>query len=243
MTLQNFINTSNLLRKSEIEKTALLAYYNFKKLEVMEFGLQEIKDWLHDLNLPAPNLSRLQKNITKSNKFIKGSKPKTYKLHANQIVLFDKEYPEISDQNEEVVCIGTLLSSQIYEDTINTVESLAKQINASYENNIFDGCAVLMRRLLELLLILSYEKFGIQNEIKDANNDYFLLNGIANNAKTNTVLSLSRNTKFEIHKYKKLGNYSAHKLYYNCTKQDIDNIAFDYRATIEELLYKSGIRK
>ncbi len=120
--------------------------------------------------------------------------------------------------------------------------SLIKQINCSYENNIFDGCAVLMRRLLEILLILSYQEFGIDAAIKDASGNYKMLNPIIDNAVNNTSLGLSRNTKEHLDTFRKLGNFSAHKIYYNAKKKSIDQVMLDYRATIEELLYKSKLR-
>lgn len=43
--------------------------------------------------------------------------------------------------------------------------------------------------------------------------------------------------------FKDLGNYSAHKIWYNCTKGDIEQNALKYRTIIEELLYKSGIKQ
>lgn len=94
--------------------------------------------------------------------------------------------------------------------------SLAKQINASYEHNIFDGCAVLMRRLEEVLLILSYEHLGIETAIKDASGNYLLLESIVKNAEGNAKLGLSRNAKPSIETIRKLGNYSAHKVIYTC---------------------------
>ncbi len=43
--------------------------------------------------------------------------------------------------------------------------------------------------------------------------------------------------------FKDLGNYSAHKIWYNCTQQDIKPHILKYRAIIEELMYKSGVKK
>jgi hypothetical protein len=120
---------------------------------------------------------------------------------------------------------------------------LAKQINASYERNIFDGCAVLMRRLVEILMIHSYEHLNIADEIKDSSGNYQMLEAIIDKARSNNKLALSRNSKGCIEEFRKLGNFSAHKVYYNCTRAEIKPVILDYRALIEELLYKSGIRK
>lgn len=242
MKLKDFVVTSNLLAQTELSKIALLAYYYLKKDNIVEFNTANIIEWLVKLNLATPNMSRLQKNIEKSRQFIKGKTPKSFKLHAKELARLETEYPQLNQRDEEVTSTDTIIPEKIFISTRGYIENLTKQINASYENNIFDGCAVLMRRLLEILLIHSYEKLGIASEIKDRSGNYMLLEGIASNAKSNNTLNLSRNTKGSLDDYRKLGNYSAHKIHYNCTRSDIDKVAMEYRATIEELLYKSGIR-
>ena len=136
-----------------------------------------------------------------------------------------------------------MLPKTLYEGTKRQyIENIAKQINASFENNIFDGCAVLMRRLLEILLILTYQNLGIDSQIKDGNGNYHLLDKIISDAVQNPALSLSRTTKPHIEVFRQLGNFSAHRIEYNCRKQYIDEILLEYRAAIEQLLYKSGLK-
>ena len=91
---------------------------------------------------------------------------------------------------------GTILPPVLYEKTRGFIESLAKQINRSYEENIFDGCAVLMRRLEEVaLLIMSYEHSKIELAIKDASGNYVMLERIVTDAANNATLGLGRNTR------------------------------------------------
>lgn len=149
----------------------------------------------------------------------------------------------MTEKTEDIVSDDTILPESLYKGTRGFIEALAKQINASFENNIFDGCAVLMRRLLEVLLILTYEKIGIESEIKQSDGSYMLLNGIVSNATSHKKLGLSRNTKESLEDFRVIGNFSAHKIYYNAKRKDITSISKNYRATIEELLYKSGIIK
>lgn len=123
----------------------------------------------------------------------------------------------------------------------SNVKSLCKQINASYENNLYDCTAVVMRRLLESLLVLCYQNANIESEIMDKNGFYHIsLDKM--NAEQNKTLALSANTRKEMALFKDLGNYSAHKIWYNCTQQDIKPHIFKYRVIIEELMYKAGIK-
>ncbi|MBR6421872.1 hypothetical protein IKS86_04105 [bacterium] len=138
---------------------------------------------------------------------------------------------------------GTILPEELFADLSLNIVSLCKQINASYENNLYDCTAVMMRRLLEVLLILSYQNFGVESEIIEAENHHYLkLDKIIKNAKNNSKLSLSAGTKSDMIIFKDLGNLSAHKIWYHCTRGDIKPNITKYRVIIEELLYKSGMR-
>ena len=146
--------------------------------------------------------------------------------------------------NEDSVTVeqlGTILPDALFSSLPANVQSLCKQINASYENNLFDCTAVIMRRLLESLLVLSYQKAGIESEITNGNY-HVTLDKIIKNAEQNAVLALSSNTKKDMSLFKDLGNYSAHKIWYNCTQGDIKPHVLKYRAIIEELMYKAGLK-
>jgi hypothetical protein len=158
------------------------------------------------------------------------------------VTSLDAQFPQLSERSQEIIDDGTILPEALYGKTRGYIESLAKQINASYEHNIFDGCAVLMRRLEEVLLVLSYEKLGIEASVKDGNGNYLLLEGIVRNAVSNTTLSLSRNSKASVETFRELGNYSAHKITYTCKREYINQEIGEYRALVDELLHKSGLR-
>lgn len=144
----------------------------------------------------------------------------------------------ITIQQEE-----SILPEALFKDLSPNFQSLCKQINASYENNLFDCTAVMMRRLLEGLLVLSYQNYGIESEITAKDHVHHVtLDKIIKKAEQNTTLELSGNTRRELMIFKELGNYSAHKIWYNCTQQDIKPHILKYRVIIEELIYKSGLK-
>lgn len=139
--------------------------------------------------------------------------------------------------------LGTILPDSIFLSLPSNVQSLCKQINASYENNLYDCTAVIMRRLLESLLVLSYQKLGIEPDIMDKSGMHHIsLDKIIKNAEQNATLSLSSNTRKDMALFKELGNYSAHKIWYNCTQGDIKPHILKYRAIIEELFFKAGLK-
>jgi len=243
MNLGKYSKLVDLEAKNELQKCLYVAFYLKATKGVIEFSISDIVAVFEKLHFSKPNLSRLKRNISSSRDFIRGSSAGLYKVHGKTLTKLEKEIPEVSEKSEEIISDDLILPESLFMGTRGFIESLSKQINASYENNLFDGCAVLMRRLLEILLILSYEKQGIESQIKNSDGSYKLLNGIAADAKTNSTLGLSRNTKDNLEKFRLVGNFSAHKIYYTAKRKDISGISQEYRASIEELLYKSGLIK
>lgn len=243
MNLDRFVQSSGILSLTETEKVCYLAFYFLKTKGLGEFSPSDGARWLRDdLRLASPNTSRLNVKLAASTDTVKAGNS-GFRLRHTFISKLEATFPELSEKSQDVTDDGTVLPRVRYEGTRRYIESLAKQINASYEGNIFDGCAVLMRRLVEILLIHSYEKHNIEDEIKDSNGNFRMLEAIIDNAKNNTKLGLSRNSKSSIEIFRVLGNFSAHKIYYNCTRDEIKPVILEFRALIEELLYKSGIRK
>ena len=101
----------------------------------------------------------------------------------------------------------------------------------------------MMRRLLEGLLVLSYQNANIEEEIMDKSGKHHIsLDNIIKNAEQNATLKLSANTRKDMTLFRDLGNYSAHKIWYSCTRGDLEPHLLKFRAIIEELLYKSGTK-
>jgi hypothetical protein len=242
VTLDQFVKASDLLALREIEKVRLLSFFFFKTANNKDFTVADVLSWFSRLSLPAPNRTRLVNALRSSKAFTKGIAEGTWRLHAIELDELQGLYPGLASTSEEVISDDTILPHALYAGTRGFIESLARQINASFEYNIFDGCAVLMRRLLEVLLILSYEHSNIEKSIQDADGNYRMLEAIVADAKSNSVLRLSRNTKSGLDAFRVLGNFSAHKIYFNCRRSDLTRVTAEYRAMIEELLYKAGIR-
>lgn len=146
----------------------------------------------------------------------------------------------MEEPTEEIESFDTIIPSSLYSDTRGYIERLAKQINSSYENNIFDGCAVLMRRLIEVLLILAYNNLEIDDEIRE-NGRFDGMKTLINKSIKNNTLDLSKDSKDCIDRFRELGNFSAHKIHYNCRRTYIQETIPEYRVLVEELLHKADL--
>lgn len=241
MELASFVSSAQLFDKSEVERARLLAYYYLRQDDVEEFNAGQMCGWFTDLSLARPNPTRLKARLTSANGFVRGSAKGTYRLHAKTVLELDNLHSGGFGTRDVVVSAGSVIPDLLLTGAPGYVTRLANQINASYEHAIFDGCAVLMRRLVEVLLIQTYEKLDIAASIQDGNGEYMQLGKIIDNAIGNSVLKLSRSSRKHIGTYRTLGNFSAHKLYYSCSRPDIADTLVEYRALIQELLSKGGL--
>src|SRR5580704_13703212 len=68
-----------------------------------------------------------------------------------------------------------LLPHALVRGTRGYIERVVFQVNGCYEKGWFDGCAVMMRRLMETLIIECFEKHLIANTIKNPKGDFLYL--------------------------------------------------------------------
>ncbi|MFC2011454.1 DUF4145 domain-containing protein, partial [Chloroflexota bacterium] len=136
-----------------------------------------------------------------------------------------------------------VLSQSLFTSTRGYLEKIVYQINTSYENTCYDACSVMIRRLIEILIIETYEHNGIEYKIKNSSGDFLLLEDLINNFLSEKVWNLNPNTKRCLSNTKKLGDLSAHSRRYNTNRNDLEKIINELRVTVEELLYLSGLKQ
>lgn len=207
-----------------------------------DITISEINEYFVDNALPKFNQTYLKNDLRSSKNITKGDRPNSYKPVRKYIDELTDKYPFAIQRSEDIISDDSILPDILINLTRGYIESLGRQINAAYNNNIFDGCAVLMRRLLEILLIHSYEEVGKTSAISE-NDGFKNLSYIINYTLSNKPFKLSKDTNETLDDFRQLGNFSAHRIQYNAKRKDIDNIKLKYRMTIEELLYASNIKK
>ena len=135
-----------------------------------------------------------------------------------------------------------VLPHAMVSGTRGYLEKIVLQINGCYEKGWFDGCAVMMRRLLEILIIECFEAKGLAPKIKDGAGEYYLLARLVQATLGEPSWSLGKETKRALPVLKDSGNRSAHGRRYTAHREDIDHLILDFRITCQELLYLSGLK-
>ena len=141
----------------------------------------------------------------------------------------------------DLACSDDILPFELYRGTRQNIERIGDQINKSFCFGIFDGCLVLMRRLIEMLLILAFKEHGIEAEIRGSDGNFLQLSGIVSKATNNTTLDLSRNAKEYLEIFREKGNLSAHNPFHNARRRDLELVQHKFRHLVEELMYKARI--
>ena len=136
-----------------------------------------------------------------------------------------------------------ILPQAMVRGTRGYIEKVVNQINGCYEKGWFDGCAVMMRRLVETLIIECFEEHKIAHKIKNpVTGDYVYLSDLIDAMVKETTWSLGRNTKQGLPRLKSIGDQSAHSRRFNAFREDIDKRSDDFRTVCQELLYIAKLK-
>jgi hypothetical protein len=117
------------------------------------------------------------------------------------------------------------------------IAKIANQVNGCYEQGWYDGCAVMMRRLLETLIIEVFEHFKLAGEIKNQHGDFMYLADLVGAVLSQSAWNLGRNTKAALPRLKSLGDQSAHSRRFVAHREDVDKVQGDFRVVVQELLF------
>ena len=136
-----------------------------------------------------------------------------------------------------------VLPHALVQSTRGYLERVVYQINGCYEKGWFDGCAVMMRRLMETLIVECFEAHGIAHKIKDPRSgDFLFLADLVGLALAESTWNLGRNTKRALPNLKTVGDQSAHSRRYNAHREDIDKLIPDFRTACQELIYLARLK-
>ena len=126
--------------------------------------------------------------------------------------------PEVTPTQKHI-----LLPQNLFKETRGYLENISFQINMAYESTCYDACAVMIRRLIETLIIESFEHYNIADKIKNSNGDFLQLDDQITRTLSESAWNLTRNTKKGLKQLKKIGDLSAHCRRFNARRSDIDS--------------------
>ncbi len=196
------------------------------------FTAAQIKICFDELSLtPYSNISSyLSRNTGKSGKYIK--RKSGYVL--NRVI---KEH--IAAEVKEILELpisSELIDLSLFDGTPYYLKTIAKEMIHSYDSGFYNATLVLMRKLVETLIIECFERYGIEDVIKDANENFFYLSDLIPRYLESAKWNSSRNINSCLKIVKKYGDLSAHNRRFLAKKTDIDGFKFELRQALQEII-------
>lgn len=244
MQLLKFMEATDLATRPEVERAKLLCFYHFKETGNSTFTMSNVATWMEECNFSKPNASRLKKNLMagKGKAFLV-SKTVENAMEFVPAVLqsMERDYGTLWIDTVTIYSQNELIEETKFCGKRPFLDRLIQQINFTYGHNCYDACAVLMRRLFEILLVLAYQHNGIEVDITKPDGSHKMLEGIVKDAVQNRTLGIPSRISKNFEAFREVGNNSAHSITYTAGKLDIDKISRDYRVMMEDLYNRSGL--
>lgn len=244
MQILKYIEKTFLGDKPEAERAALLCYYHYKETGIEVFQMSEILSLFESCGFNKPNSSRLKEKLTKGkNKAFLLSKDNKGAISFIPAVFqtIDREYKGLWDDTITIDSNNELIEEVKFCGKRSYLDRLIQQINFTYGHNCYDACAILLRRLFEVVLVLAYQNNGLEACITKADGTHKMLEGIVKDAVQNVQLGISTRISKNFDSFREVGNNSAHSITYTAGKLDIDNIFPEYRVMLEDLYNRAGL--
>lgn len=199
---------------------------------------------MEECNFSKPNTSRLKDHLIKGkgksfllSKAVKGA----IEFVPTVLQSLDRDFGTLWVDTVSIDSHDELIEEAKFCGKRPFLTRLIQQINFTYGNNCYDACAVLMRRLFEVLLVLSYQNNGIEADITKPDGSHKMLESIVKDAVQNKTLGVPVRISKNFDSFREVGNNSAHSITYTAGKLDIDNIVRDYRVIVKRF-YQEGRR-
>ena len=245
MTLLEYKNKTELDSKTQPEQAKFICYYQFKENNITTFSMMDISKWFIEFGFRQINTSRLKDSL------LKGKNKTFIYSHGNknliefvpiQLDILESEYSHLWANTEIIESNSELIDETKFCGKRSYLDKIIKQINNCYKSNCYDACAVMMRRLFEILLIHSYQYNHIDDVIKDSDGRFKMLERIVSDAVSNKTLNITKRVSEKFDTIRNIGNFSAHNITYIAGQKDINDIKLSYRLMLDELYTKAGLQ-
>lgn len=227
------LNIPKLNVRPVSELIPIFAYYMQEIKGLSSFSTADIVACFNELSIkPYSNVSSFLSAKAKGKNSIFLKQKTGYILSKQEKELLAKELSMPVDMPVS----NALIDLSIVENTPYYIKGITKQMAQCYECGFYDATLVLMRKLLETLIIESFERFGIDSLIKDINGDFLYLSDLIPKYLSSQRWNASRNLNKNIVKVKKYGDLSAHNRRFQAKKSDIDDFKFELRQVLQEMV-------
>lgn len=235
MKLLEFIREISKKRISTIDRAVAVLWFYGLHNDNTGLSIKEVAQYIEQAGCAKQNVTTIKQLFRRDKRVIKGT-GETYLLRPEASAKLNEKYLHLIKAKPLIKC-DAVLPTDLFVNAKGYTKKVVLQLNASYLYSLFDCCAVMCRRLLETLIIETYEALNRADEIKNHDGHYLMFSGLAGYIEQDKNIHLGRNTIKGLKSFKRLGDLSAHNRRFNARKTDIDQIKSDLRISCEELLH------
>ncbi|HMJ05960.1 MAG TPA: hypothetical protein VK474_06855 [Chthoniobacterales bacterium] len=241
MSFDDFCRKLSTLNLGVTDQALALLWFHDEKTPEVRMRAGELASLIRKTGLGNPNQTRLTETLRKSRQVNEHSNGFSLKSLA-RMQIRERLETILGDTKPKVDQDLGFLPRPVWTNTRGYVEKICEQMNSCFQFEIYDGAAVLARRLIETLIIESYEHLKRADEIKK-DGEYRMLADLINAATGDSGINMARDAKKGVKAIKEIGDRSAHNRRFNATKPDLEKIQSDLRIAAEDLINIADLRR
>jgi hypothetical protein len=214
---------------------ALLWFEGHEDHHEAEFSARALANLLVEARLRGSvNASRLGTKLASHPDVVRGREPSTYRIRAGRDRALTERFNSYRGV-ENITVTDTVVPNSIGLGGRKHLEALRREINGTFEYGFYNACAVVCRRLAEVLLIEAFDVAGQLDAIRDKQGNLLTFGEIINVLKGQAAVKLSRGAPKMLDRLKLTGDGAAHSRHYNASRADIDDLNPGFRQLVAEL--------
>jgi hypothetical protein len=241
MTADEFFRLIDADNLKTIDRAMALLWFIGHKDASVGANARTLCDIIERHGHPKQNVSRLNDALAEDKRTSKAGSD-GWKLLPRVRRELDARYAQVVAARKDAPATDTVLPRHLFEACGRKyLEKVVYQLNASYDQGLYDCCAVMCRRLLETLIIEVYEAKGRAAEIKGNDGHFFMFAGLLGFLEKDTQVNPSRNAMKGLRDIKALGDLAAHNRRFVAEQDDINRVRDNLRVASGELLVLAGL--
>jgi len=233
-TTTDFLMLEEIHNLQILDRFVVLLWWHYHEGNEAVIDFNQLCEESNKAGYPAVEKSRERKKIAADRRTTSQKSGTAFRLQPRAIKELDEKYLHLLEERP-IPKSNTIFALADFKGTRSYIEKVIVQINVSYDMQLFDCCAVMIRRFLETLIIEIYEREGRANELKGGDGNYMMFSGLLSHMNTDPKINLGRQTKTGLDDFKRIADSSAHNRHFNATKKTIDDKIDGVKIAVVEL--------
>lgn len=230
----NFLRELARLNLNQTDEAIALLWFYRQTQTFEERSASELSTDFRDEGYMAPNPTRLGNALRRSRRTVAGTRRGTFQVNSRYLDELEAAYGGLLVSAPARAASPLVLPEDFGRGTRH-LEQLVIETNGSYERGFYDGCAVMLRRILESLIISIFLSRKQADMIR-VDGNFLSLEALILKIIAFDQVHLSRDARRIMGQIKEVGDVAAHNRNYLTKQQDIDDIKIGARRVLDELL-------